>query len=119
MSFGYHSFIYAGPTISLFAILIAWMMLNPPDTRIFLFFAIPLKHYWLVLGIIGFTLLSNLSNMLMVNFFGYLAVSIFAYFYSVIIWQRYSPFHFLNKLERTLIYFFKPIIEKFKRRKFH
>lgn len=119
MAIGYHHFIFSGTTISLYATLIAWMMLNPADTKIFLFFAIPLKHYWLVLGLIGFNLLMNLSNMQMVNFFGYLAVSIFAYFYSIIIWNRYSPFHFLHKMERALIYTFKPIIDKFKKRNLH
>jgi len=119
MSVGYPHFIYAEPTISLYAILIAWMMLNPADTRIFLFFTLPMKHYWLVLGLIGFNLLTSLSNMQMVNFFGYLAVSIFAYFYSVIIWNRHSPFHHFHKMEKALIYTCKPIIERIKKRKFH
>ncbi len=119
MAIGYPHLVYAGTTISLYATLIAWMMLNPPDTRIFLFFAIPMKHYWLVLGLIGFNLLANLSSNQIVNFFGYIAVSIFAYFYSVIIWNRHSPFQSLNKMERSLIYICKPIIDKFKKRKYH
>jgi membrane associated rhomboid family serine protease len=119
MAIGYPHFIYAGATISLYATLVAWMMLNPPDTRIFLFFAIPMKHYWLVLGLIGFNLLSNLSNNQMVNFFGCIAVSVFSYFYSVIIWAKHSPFQSLNNMERSLIHIFKPIIDRLTRKKFH
>lgn len=116
MSIGYPQFIYSGITVSLYGTLVAWMMLNPPDTRIFLFFAIPMRHYWLVLGLIGFNLFSSLTNAQFVNFFGYAAVSIFSYFYSVIVWNRYSPFNSLNKMERSLIYTFKPIIDKFRRK---
>lgn len=116
MATGYPHFIYSGPAILLYATLIAWMMLNPPDTRIFLFFVLPMRHYWPVLGLIGFNLLSNLSNNQIVNFFGYIAVVVFSYFYSVIIWGKLSPFHHFNKMERTLARVFK---SKFNNRNFH
>jgi len=116
MFLGFKNMIFAGSTVGLYTTLIAWMMLNAKDTRIYLFFAIPLKHYWLVLGLIGFSLFSQLSSMQIVHFFAYLSVSIFAYFYSVIVWFRYSPFDFLNNMERSLIYTFRPIIEKIKKK---
>lgn len=116
MKLGYPQLVYSGPTISLYASMIAWMMLNPPDTRIFLFFAIPMKHYWLVLGLIGFNLFTSLSNGQIVSFFGYIATCIFSYFYSVIIWNKHSPFLSLNKMERSIIYTCGPIINKFKRK---
>ena len=109
-------FVFANSTITLYATVIAWMMIVPSDTRIFLFFAIPIKHYWLVLGLIGFNLLSNLSNMQLTAFFAYLSVSVFAYFYSVIVLQRFSPFIHLNKMEQRLIYISRKISGKFRRK---
>ncbi len=116
MLIGYQNYLFSSSTITLYAILIAWMMLMPSDTKIFLFFALPLKHYYLVLGLICLNLLSTLSNLDLVSFFAYLSVSIFAYFYSVIIFQRYSPFHFLNKMERTLIFTIRILINKFRKK---
>jgi hypothetical protein len=92
------------------------MMLMPKDTKIFLFFAIAIRHYYLIIGLICINLLSNLSNMDLISFFAYLSIAIFAYFYSVIIWQRHSPFHFLNKMERFLIFISKILIDKFSKK---
>lgn len=116
MSLGYPAYIFTGISISLYSTLMAWMMLNPPDTRIFLFFAIPMKHYYLVLGLIGINLFTSLSHYQMVNFCGYIASVIFSYFYSVIIWSRFSPFQSLNKMESLLINLFRPLINKFRRK---
>lgn len=116
MLIGYQNYLFSSSTIPLYAILIAWMMLMPSDTKIFLFFALPLKHYFLVLGLICLSLLSTLSSMDLVAFFGYLSVSIFAYFYSVVIFQRYSPFHALNRMERSLIFTTRIIINKFRKK---
>lgn len=110
------NYVFAGSTITLYATLIAWMMLMPSDTRIFLFFAIPIKHYWLVLALIGFNLLSSLSSFQIIPFIAYLSVSLFAYFYSVIVWQRFSPFIHLNKMERRLIYTSRVIAQKFRKK---
>jgi membrane associated rhomboid family serine protease len=117
MLIGYPNQIYSGATIALYATLIAWMMITPKDTKIFLFFAIPIKHYILVLGLIVFNLISNLSNKDLVSFFGYLSVSIFSYFYCVVIWQKRSPFHFLNNFEIKLIQTIWSIRNKLNRKK--
>ncbi|HEU63877.1 MAG TPA: rhomboid family intramembrane serine protease [Chlamydiae bacterium] len=116
MLIGYQNYLFSSSTITLYAVLIAWMMLMPSDTKIFLFFALPIKHYYLVLGLICLNLLSTLSSMDLIGFFGYLSVSIFAYFYSVIIFQRYSPFHVLNKMERSLIFTTRIFISKFRKK---
>ena len=116
MLFGSQNYVFANSTITLYATLIAWMMIVPSDTRIFLFFAIPIKHYWLVLGLIGYNLLSSLSTMQLIPFFAYLSVSLFAYFYAVIVWQRFSPFIHLNKMERRLIYISSRISQKFRKK---
>ncbi|KKK95624.1 hypothetical protein LCGC14_2670920, partial [marine sediment metagenome] len=116
MLFGSQNYVFANSTITLYATLIAWMMIVPSDTRIFLFFAIPIKHYWLVLGLIGYNLLSSLSTMQLIPFFAYLSVSLFAYFYAVIVWQRFSPFIHLNKMERRLIYTSRVIAQKFRKK---
>lgn len=116
MLLGYKNAIFSSSTVVLYATLIAWMMMMPKDTKIYLLFAIAMKHYYLVLGLICFNLLSNLSNMDLISFFAYLSVTIFAYFYSVIVWHRHSPFHFLEKMERSLIYMSKTLIDKFSRK---
>lgn len=116
MLIGFSNYVFAASTITLYATLVAWMMIVPSDTRIFLFFAIPIKHYWLVLGLIGFNLLSSLSSLQIIPFIAYLSVSVFAYFYSVIVWQRFSPFIHLNKMERRLIYTSRTIAQKFRKK---
>ncbi|MFA6119092.1 MAG: rhomboid family intramembrane serine protease [Parachlamydiales bacterium] len=108
--------IFAGSNIGLFSILVAWMMLNSKETRIFLFFILPIKAYWIVLGLIGLNLLSNFSNMQMVPFFTTLTVSLYSYFYSVVIWNRFSPLDHLNRMERYLIYTSRRISSKFNRK---
>jgi hypothetical protein len=95
---------------------VAWMMLNSKETRIFLFFILPIKAYWIVLGLIGLNLLSNFSNMQMVPFFTTLTVSLYSYFYSVVIWNRFSPLDHLNRMERYLIYTSRRISSKFNRK---
>ncbi|MBN2478822.1 MAG: rhomboid family intramembrane serine protease [Parachlamydiales bacterium] len=112
MFLGYKYTMLASSGVGLYTCLIAWMMLNPPDTRIFLFFAIPLKLFWVVLALLGFNLFSNLSSLDMVHFFGYLSSAIFSYFFSIIVWNRHSPFKRLDKLERELIYFSRKIANR-------
>src|SRR3989304_7248444 len=116
MLLNFKSVLFAGTSVGLYTCLVAWMMLNPPDMKIFLYFAMPIKLSWIVLALLGFNLFIDLSNMDMVHFFGYASAAVFTYFYSVIIWSRHSPFKKFDKLERELIYFFRPKIDKFRKK---
>jgi len=116
MLIGYPTYVFASTSIGLYTTLIAWMMLNPKNTRIFLFFAFPIKLSHIVFILLGINLLTDLSNLQFVNFFGYLACSIYSYFFSVIYWYRHGPISHFEKMERSLIYFFRPIMDKLKKR---
>ncbi len=117
MYMGYPHLVFASTSIGLYTTLFAWMMVNPKDMRIFLFLAFPIKVMYIVCGLIGISILISLSNLQFVNFFGYLACVIFTYLFSVIFWYRHSPFDFLDKFERNLIYFSRGFFNNIKRRK--
>ncbi len=116
MLLGSHHFIYAGATIPVYTILTAWMVLFPDETKLYLFVTIPVKIKWLVLGIIGFNLIVNISNLEFISFFGILSAFIIGYLYAVMIWFKHSPFKFMEKFESKLIFFSRSKVEKLKRK---
>ena len=116
MLISYPHFMFASTSIGVFTTLIAWMMLSPKDARIFLFSAFPIKLSHIVFVLLGINLFSDLSNLQFVNFFAYLSCAIYSYFFSVIVWQRHGPITKFANMEKNLITFFRPIVNRFKRK---
>lgn len=92
----------AGSSTSLYAILMAWMILNP-EADILLFFSLPFKARWLILGLIGANLLIDLSNRDWIRFISFSGSAIFGYLFAIIAWSEQSPFPFLRFFERMLL----------------
>ncbi|MCB1180608.1 MAG: rhomboid family intramembrane serine protease [Chlamydiia bacterium] len=74
-----------------YAVLVGWCMLFP-EFQLALFFVIRMKAKWLVLIILGLSLLSSLSYGDGVPFFTTLAGIIWGYLFSLIVWKLPTPF---------------------------
>ncbi len=108
------SFLLAGPTNAVYAIMVAWMMLNP-GAQLLLFFAVPLKAYWLIGGLVAFTLFMDISSADWLSSIT-LAISVlYGYLFSLIVWRERSPFSFLYPFERRILRF----LEKKKQEPYH
>lgn len=86
----------------LYALLTASMMLLP-EVQILLFFTIPIKIKWLIVGILSINLFIDLSHGHFLHFFLYLSSIGFGYFYALLVWKIYSPFKGLFFFEKFLI----------------
>lgn len=104
MSLSSTNAVYFGSNAVLYALSMAWLMLHS-DAKIFLFFTLPFKAKWLILGTMAINLLSLLSNEIFSQFFSYLSAAVVAYLYSLFIWQKQSPINFLKKAEQSIINF--------------
>lgn len=94
--------ILAGTTNAVYAILVAWVMLNP-NSQLLLFFALPFKAQWLIFALLGITLFLDVAAS---NWLGAstLASSIlYAYLFTLIVWREQSPLSFLNSFERAVL----------------
>jgi membrane associated rhomboid family serine protease len=78
---------FAGNGASLYALLIAWMRLFP-HAEFLLFFAIPFRATWLILGILGLNLLVDLSAGDWIRVVAYSSAALFGYFYSFFFWEK-------------------------------
>lgn len=103
--------VLAGPAPSLLAIIMAWTMVHP-KTEILLFFLIPIKAKWLMVGIIGVLLLMTLSQWNIIDFIFYSIGIIFGYLYAVIAWGLQGPFPFMNRFDKALIALSSQISQK-------
>jgi membrane associated rhomboid family serine protease len=104
-------FIFAGANIPIYSFAFAWLMLHK-DAKLLLFFSIPLKAKWLILGVMGINLLSLISSHSFDYFFSYLSSFTLTYFYALLIWKTFSPFSFLMKFEKNVIHLLKKIFSK-------
>jgi membrane associated rhomboid family serine protease len=104
-------FIFAGANILIYSFAFAWLMLHK-DARLLLFFSIPVKAKWLILGVMGINLLSLLSSYSLDYFFSYLTSFALTYFYALLIWKTFSPFPFLKNFEKSVIHLLKKIFSK-------
>ena len=91
-----------GSSPALYAILTAWVILNP-EARMLLFFALPFKARYLLLGLIGFNLLIDLSRSDWIPLTAYIGATLFGYFFTVISCRMRSPFPFLAGLENGIL----------------
>jgi len=78
------------------------VLLNP-EARLLLFFALPLKARHLLLGLIGFNILIDLSRSNWVPLFAYLASVLFGYLFTLAACRIRSPFPFLMKFENWVL----------------
>jgi membrane associated rhomboid family serine protease len=90
----------AGSSAPLYAVLFSWMICNQ-GAELLLFFAVPFKAQWLVLGLLGANLLIDLSNGDWVSCASYITAALFGYFFSLAVWKTHSPFSFLRPFERA------------------
>ena len=91
-----------GSSPALYALLTAWVILNP-DARMLLFFAVPFKARHVLLGLIGFNLLIDLSRSDWIPLIAYIGAVLFGYFFTVISCRMRSPFPFLSGLENGIL----------------
>ncbi len=106
MSASYPFYQLSGNSIALYSILVAWVMLNP-TAELRLFFAIPFKAKWLLLGFLGLPLLLAFSDWDFVTFVSYFMGALFGYLYILCLYHVHSPLPFLHQMERRIITFFR------------
>ncbi len=92
---------YAGTAAPLYAIFLAWTLLNP-EADFYLFFALPFRAYWLLLGVLGANLLVDIVHYDWIHLFSYLSAFCYAYFFTLLAFRIRSPFTFLQPFERSL-----------------
>jgi membrane associated rhomboid family serine protease len=94
----------SGSINPLYALLAAWVVLNP-SSRLLLFFAIPFKAEWLILGLVGASLLIDLSHAQWAMALSLAISTLYGYLFALITWREHSPFPFMRPFERKLLYF--------------
>ncbi|MEC7839023.1 MAG: rhomboid family intramembrane serine protease [Chlamydiota bacterium] len=93
--------ILTGAAPCILAILVSWVMLNP-NSSLLLFFVLPIKSRWLVVGVISAIFLINLSTFDFIHLFFYMTGVATGYIYSVAAWNLRSPFPSTHEFDRTL-----------------
>ncbi|MBI2743757.1 MAG: rhomboid family intramembrane serine protease [Chlamydiales bacterium] len=96
---------FAGNTATIYAILLAWIMLYPEAQLLFLL-ALPIKAKWLVLIILAANLLIDISVGEWLNGLAYLGGALFGYLYSLTLWGVKGPFAALHPIEETFLKLF-------------
>jgi len=94
----------AGFNPAFYALLTAWMMLFP-EVQVLLFFTIPVKIKWLILGILGVNLFIDISHGDFLHCAPYVSSALLGYFYALLVWHQQSPFTKLHIFEKKLLYF--------------
>jgi membrane associated rhomboid family serine protease len=92
--------ILSGPSTSLLAIFMVWTMLYP-ENEIILFIA-SIKIKWLLLGLIGLIILTNLAHLNFLSMGFYLSSIFIGYMYGLIVWDLKGPFPFNERFDRRL-----------------
>ncbi|MBI3508671.1 MAG: rhomboid family intramembrane serine protease [Chlamydiia bacterium] len=101
MALSHNRVLLAGNSPALYATLIGWTLLNP-NAKLLLFFSLPFRAAWLLLGLIGANLLIDLTNGNWILFCSYASACLFAYLYSLIAWRAESWLPFLQPFERMV-----------------
>jgi membrane associated rhomboid family serine protease len=111
LSFSHPFYQLSGNSIVLYSLLTSWVILNP-KAELRLFFAIPFKATWLILGVLGLTLLMAFADWDFVTFVSYFSGSLFGYLYTLCLYRLHSPFIFLHRMERKIFDLFRRHKEK-------
>ncbi len=99
-----HTFPIAGPTASLYAVFVVWCMLHQ-EAQILLFFIIPVKAKWLLVGGLAASLLVFLSEVSVLSLILLAIGTLYGYLYAAFFKETISPYPFLNKVDRFFINF--------------
>lgn len=94
----------AGSANAVYAILVAWMLLNQ-GSQLLLFFSLPFKAQWLILGVIGATLAIYIANRYWAGAISLAVACIYSYFFTLIVWRQPGPFFFLRRAEKRIFQF--------------
>jgi membrane associated rhomboid family serine protease len=94
--------VLAGSTNAVYAILIAWMILNH-GSQLLLFFTLPFKSQWLILGLVGLSLLGSLSSSNWADALGLIVSVLYGYLFTLIVFRQQSSFSFLSPFERKIL----------------
>ncbi|MEM8727841.1 MAG: rhomboid family intramembrane serine protease [Chlamydiota bacterium] len=105
---------FAGATTSIYILLIGWGFLFP-EAVVTLFLLIPIRAKWLVFGLIGVRLFLDFSNGHFLSFFATGGATLYGYLYSVLVWDRLSPFPRLHSLEKKLIHLKRKGFHRFRK----
>ena len=90
-----------GSSTALYALLTAWVILNP-EAKLLLFFALPFKASHLLLGLIGLNLLIDLSRSDWIPLAAYIGAILFAYLFIIASCCIRSPFTLLSSFENAI-----------------
>lgn len=105
---------FAGATPCIYMLLIGWVFLFP-GASLSLFLVMPIRAKWLVFGLIGVNLFLDFSNRNFFYFFVTASALVYAYLYSVLVWEMLGPFQHLHKMEQKLIYLKRKLRGQFQR----
>ncbi len=94
----------SGSTNGVYAILIAWMLLNQGSV-LRLFFAFNFASQWLILALVGAALLLDLTNDDWAGALSLAVSCLYAYLFFLITWRQPGPFFFLRRFEKSLFRF--------------
>lgn len=94
--------VLAGSTSAVFALIVAWMMVNP-GSKLLLFFTLPFKAHWLVVGLVGFAFFVDISSSNWVGVVSLGASVLFGYLFALIVWREEGPFLILRPFERWIL----------------
>lgn len=94
----------AGSATAVYAVLVAWMMINE-GAQLLLFFTLPFKAHWLVVGLLGFSLFVEITANQWAAASSLVASSLYGYFFALITWRQLGPFALFHSFERKLIRF--------------
>ncbi len=101
MALGLQHGYLAGGAAPLYAVLLAWVMLNP-ESELLLFFSLPFKARWLIAGLLAVNLILDATSGDWIGFLSNFGSAVFGYFFTLIAWREPSPFPFLRSFERIL-----------------
>lgn len=90
-----------GSSTALYSLLIGWVILFP-EAELLLFFAIPLKARWLILGLFAINFMIDLSTQDWIHLITYSSSLLFGYLFLVFAWKEHSPFSGLQGFERSV-----------------
>ncbi len=93
---------YAGPTASLYAIFVVWALMHQ-DSQILLFFIIPVKTKWLLVGGLGASLLVFISNESVLSLIMLITGTLFGYLFATFFKGFSSPYPFMSKIDQFFI----------------
>jgi len=107
MMFNSPPLVFSGSSTAIYALMMTWLMIYS-DVDLLLFFLIPFKAKWAVVGIFLINLLVDLSHSDFLSALTYFTAILFGYFFGLFILGLKSPFKTLQKFEGFILHLKKP-----------